>query len=687
MALLNASSDYNAATLNLSSISQTKLSEASAKLAAALAPVLSAANVSALTFNPVSTPFAANHEGLDAILDRVSVDISVSGIRLNNKFAILNEDQTTSAPIILTDTKQEGSWSEGATSLSSESIKNFTRKLKKCFAVPAASRVQYTFNPGISYGLNPSSGNVYTPGSLHADCSALTATGYKSQGKVFGQAWLHLLSNPDIDETTEFGLNSQHVEDKSGMTPVWPGDKKAYVTTISLQGKSKFSYTMFETLIRNGDVISLYGNQRKFDIQVNTQFSKFDNYLNANDSVDVRIRVGLDPTLVPNASGYGVYKTTANGSKPLPQILCAWITGPLLQKNEKHNPKNPMGGILMAPPHSELTARRDYASIKIKYPEDFDPINNPIHRDVLWNDCKSSNTIGTKSEVSTLVTNNQFTLDAVKTKTDSTATFPEFSPTSLNRGTACNVPNVPGNCFPTRREYFMNNELEKAAILQSNGEPRNLMYTAYLFVDASYSESSSETAYASFGNADSFFVSAEKLNIRLLGVMPSLNKKTQEGVVVFADSVKFPNADLGVLDAYLKTGAKTIARGNSIDINWYCNTESTPSTNVTPPASPVAGIVINGYFRDQYNNRIGEAAYQDTLRITNETLIKQCPSSKTKGVKFFLAEDWYGYDPKDYQAGKFSQSPYNATSAYREIVLQTYDSKGGRIQSAYGGAQ
>jgi hypothetical protein len=117
--------------------------------------------------------------------------------------------------------------------------------------------------------------------------------------------------------------------------------------------------------------------------------------------------------------------------------MCAWVTGPLLQNDETHDPLNPRGGVLMVPPHSDLASRRDYSTIRIKYPMDFDPKNDALHRAQLLKDCReyphdTGTTVGTTRtynwQLGSSETNNNFTIDGARVdgpdeKTKSTTVF------------------------------------------------------------------------------------------------------------------------------------------------------------------------------------------------------------------------------------------------------------------------
>lgn len=660
MALMNPSNDYSASALDVSTITSAKITDATSKLASALAPVLKAANVSVPDFNPISGTFVANNQGIDSVMDRIAVDHTSAGISITNRFALLTEGQASPAPVVVSASGTTGTLPEGIAPPGADTLASFLAKLKKCFAVDASQRLTYT--------TNTAGRNLYTPGTLHADCSAMVDNDYKSQGQTFGQRWLYFLSNADFDKTTQFVLVPQYVVDRSSSVPAWPGDKKAYVYNINLVDKNKLTYTMPDVMAKVNDEFLIRGNQRKFDLSIQPMFSKLNDNVGANNSIEGRIRVGIDPTLVPNVNGIGTYNYTSDGTKPLPKILCAWVTGPLLQKDEQHDVNNPKGGVLMVPPHSDLTARRDYSAVRIKYPMDFDPVNNSIHRTRLYNDCKSGHTVS-NTEIASGETNSAFTIDAVKTTATSTATFAAYTnlnapvayPTSLTR-TACSnmtATTVPGWCYSTKRESMVTPAL-RAAFDALYKDPKDLQYTFFVFVDSNYSEATPNTAYSNY-TADTFLASAEKVNVRLVGKLPFLDKTTAAGTEIYAGAEQFRGVGQPMIETYLKAGAQTQAKNSTIDASW----------TIPTGAEGIDRLGISGWFRKADGSRIGAATFADSFGL---------PRSKTSSV-FTLSEDWYGFDRQTYSNGQFVNVPYSATAAYREIWVRSYDRYNRQIQT------
>jgi len=665
--LLNASNAYDPLTLDVSQVTESSINAASAKMATALSNVMTAANVSASSFSPHKGAFTANGEGIDSVMDRVSFNYTSTGVSLVNRFEAITDSTSTITQVTVNATATPAAIPAGSEPPSASTHAKFVQRIKDCFAIPAASRVTYVTNAAKK--------DIYTSNTLHAKCSALVDSTYtyRSSGQSFGQKWLQHLSNADFDSTTKVVLVPQYVVDKTGVSPAWTGDdQKAYIYNINLIDKNNISYTATDILVKVSSELYLRGNQRKFDIGIQPMFSKLNDNSGANNNrIDGRFRIGFDPTLVPDASGVSTYQYTADGTKPFPKVLCAWVTGPLLQKNEVHDINNPKGGVLLVPPHSDLVTRKDYSAIRIKYPTDFDPLTNTTHRDLLFSDCKTTYTSSGKTEVASGETSNNFTIDSVKTNSSSTATFKAYSslnaatayPTSTNRPTtSCSATytatTVPGWCNPTKREDLVSATL-KTAFKALYKEPKDIQFTAYIFVDANYSESTPQTAYSSYANSTAFLASAEKVNFRMTGEMPFLDKSSEDRTTaIYTGSELFRSVGSSMISTYLAANAASVPLTTKVAGAW----------TIPTGADGIDRLGIGGWFLKSDGSRIGAATFSDSYSL---------PRSITS-LSITLSEDWYGYDFATYSNKKYSTS---ATNAYREIWVRSYDRTNRQIQT------
>lgn len=690
-ALLNAGSNYDPATLNPATVSAASLASASSKLADAIKPLLDSAGVASGSFNPVSDKFSADRTGIDSVLDRLSVDVTSTGIGLVNRFQVSAEageagGTEATSKVLVTSAGASGRLPDGVSPPSAAMVAQFEAALKACFSIPASQRA--------SFSVNAAGRPIFEGASLHTNCSKFVHSAYRSQGMSFGQSWLYLLSNEDIDADVKLALVPQYVVNRRGATR-WAGtdDDLAYVYNINLIDKNGLTYTKPEVLAVIDKKFVLRGNQRRFDVSVQPMFTKVNDNNGLNNYVEGRLRIGIDPHLVPppgedTLSTYATFQL--NGDRPLPKVLCAWVTGPLLQNGVDHNPSRPKGGVLMVPPHTDLTARRDYSAVRVKYPEGFDPTQNAAHRAQLLKDCRdyphdSDPTAVTRSELGAAETNNAFTIDGAKTNAASSAEFLAYKaainsgntnanaaiayPTSLNR-TSCpgsTVTNtdrtaISGWCFPTKREVFVS-DATRAEFESKYRDPKDVIYTFYIFVDQSYSgsgpqnTSAARTAYGSFNeDGQGFLASAEIIQARIVGAMPFVDK-TPAGL--YAGNQVFRSVGPAMVNAYLGPNAATVAKGSLVQGSWL----------IPDGVEGIDRLGLGGWFVHNVTGaRIGTATFSDSFVLPRTLRAKD----------FALSEDWYGFDYATYKGGSFSAT---AGRAYREIWVRSYDTRNRQIQT------
>ena len=688
-ALLNAGGNYDPATLIPTTVSASALAAATSKLAAAVAPILDAAGVAPSVFNPVSAKFSADRTGMDSVLDRLSVDISSTGVGLVNRFqvsadaGVASTDPTTK--VVVTSAGASGTLPVGLAPPSPAIVSQLEAAIRACFALPAAQRVRYSTNAAGRL--------IFEAGSLHATCAKFTHAAYRSMGMSFGQSWLYLLSNEDLDGNVKLALVPQYVVDRTGAAR-WQGtdDNYAYVYNINLIDRNGLTYTKPEVLAKINNEFIVRGNQRRFDVSVQPMFTKVNDNNGTNNYVEGRLRIAIDPHLVPPAgadtlSTYGSYQLASN--RPLPKLLCAWVTGPLLQNGVAHDPNRPKGGVLMVPPHTDMTARRDYSAVRIKYPEGFDPTQNAADRAQLLKDCRDyphNAGLGTTGrwELGSAETNSAFTIDGAKTDASSSTEFVAYKaginsnnananaavayPTSLSR-TACpsntanaNRVTVSGWCFPTKRDVFVTDQL-RAEFEATYKDPKDVIYTFYLFVEQNYAgldpqadaAAARSTAFSGFNaNGDDFLASAEKVQARIVGAMPFVDKIGG----VYAGNQVFRGIAPAMVSAYLGANLPTLAKGSLIQGSWI----------IPEGVEGIDRLGISGWFINTSGSRIGAATFSDSFAL---------PRSVKSGG-FALSEDWYGFDFATYKNQSYANI---AAKAYREIWVRSYDTRNRQIQT------
>ena len=673
--LMNASNNYDPASLQVSSITEASIATANSKLKAALSNVMDAAGVSA-SVNPITDSFQPNGTGIDSVLDRVSVNWSSSGIGISNKFVPITDSASlTTQTVTLTANTVPTPLPAGITPPDPTAVEKITSGLQKCLKLPVSQRISFTTTKA---GLK-----IYTPSSIHADCSLNVANDYLFNGVEYAQRWLGVFSSEDFDSTSKVLISPVYVVDTSNNTTPWPGDKHVYVYNIYVYDKNGNIYTYPEMFAKvNGDLF-FRGTQRKLEVSIQPQLTKVLDENGSSNFVEGRLLLRVNPFLVPDAGG-GLAKfnytgtassvqTNVNGDhingNPLPKAMCSWVTGPLLQNGVNHDISAPKGGVLVVPPHSALSARRDYGAIRIKYPATFDPINVANDRERLLRDCKTTHTAVT-AEVGSASTNNAFTIDGVKLDANSSYdprgydNLADQYPTSSTTRTSCPAKTAPagtsvsGWCYPDKRQNYVSDS-EKTSFLTAYPDPKDIRFTFYTFVDNTYSDSTPGTAFASYNpenaaNVSAFLSSAMIEHTRMVGAFPFVTKSG--GVYSGADL--FRSISPGT---FLQAGAATVTAGTSVTLNW----------SIPAGADGVDRVGIGGWFNSN-SGRIGVATYSDSWPVNKGTLTQ----SNT------LGEDWYGYDWASYRSTTFTNAVASlAVSGYREIWVRGYDKDNRQIQT------
>lgn len=699
VALINSGAGYDPTNLNLNKFTPSTLDSAieaaNKTLATALKPLLVNAQVS--DYQPISGKFTANNTGLDKVMDQVGLNISSSGLNLVNKFEILKESASSNSVSITASQSSVTELKLGAEPPDKEMLQSVIAKIEACFKIDADKRVKFT--------TDGAGRDIYTSGSLHTTCANFLRDEYRHQGQPFGQRWLYYLKDAQFDGI-KVSLVPLYVVDKKDTyldaqkTQPFPGDDQiAYVYNILLTDKNGLIYTSPDVFIKDNKQFKLLGNRRKFNVSIQPYYTRVTNFRNLTDEyVEARIRPGIDPSFTFDASsGFGKFFSTTDGTKPLPKILCAWVTGPLLQNGVSHDPNAPKGGVLLKAVWSELTQRQDYMAPRVKYPFDFDPIGNSTHKSMLYNDCKNSNHEGNNA---TPETNSTFATDWLNTNSVNTRTFgytwlTKPYPTTYYRYEDANIKTCPlssntakvpedkvaGWCNPTKRETAVT-ALERATFEKTYADPKNIIFTFYLFIDPNYSESAPGTSFSGTTTANAFMDLAEVMQIRMAGTLAFLDTKTVDGKVIYAGAEKYLTIGDTTLTKYLSANKSTLAKGEVVDFSWeksvgdsggdriglggwYMGKKCGAGSNSTTCLDPgtTASII-----------RVGPKTYSDSFGIDK---------SKNSG-SYNLPEDWYGFD---HTTATRPQGYYSLTNSYREIWIRSYDSKNRVIQSVYNATQ
>jgi len=650
-ALVNAANSYSADGLVPATVTPTSLAAATTLMTNALSGPISAANLSS-SFNPVTDTFTANRTGADQVLDVVDVRIQPTGVILANRMELLtdNSDPTTR---VVTTAGNTGTWPSGVTP-AGQALLDLQNKIKACFALPSTQRAPSA--PADTGGFVTADLN-----QVAADCKSYVVNGYMHNTYSYGERWGLALSSPEF-LNADVKINLRYVVTRTGMS-----DNKAYVVNINFKDTNGNWYTRPEVLERttagSSDTFKLYGNRRTVDFSVDANYT----YINdlstpANSRVEGRLQMNTTPhrTKPSGAQNFAFTYDATDPTLAQPKIICAWVTGPLLQTGVVHDVLSPKGGILLKVPHPDAVATRNYMPIHAKYSPDFDPVNNATDRSYLWSDCKG--TAGTPARIGTTSTNNQFTFTSAKANNDSTWAFPgsaqkNYVIDSTNLGT-CVTGNCPRQSYANMRSTEVTAQ-DKQDYVDTFGNTSMPRYTIYVFQDDSYAN----TDTAAWGNSVTTFWSSAKIeNTRMVGTMAFVNKDSNG---VYNSDIKFRKPDAATVSTYLGSTLATIAAGANVNVGW------------TVPAGAQGIDRFGGKGQAYY----GTGANQKTIVSSIAQISKGSPRSASGGV-LTLADEWLGNDAigttKTYGGVAFA-----VTSVYREIWARSYDLENRQIQYVY----
>jgi hypothetical protein len=193
-------------------------------------------------------------------------------------------------------------------------------------------------------------------------------------------------------------------------------------------------------------------------------------------------------------------------------------------------------------------------------------------------------------------------------------------------------------------------------------DPKDVVYTFYLFVDQTYAgtgpqtvSADAKTAYAGFNaNGDDFLASAEIVQARIVGAMPFVDKASG----VYAGNQVFRGVGAAMVSAYLGANLSTLAKGSLIQGSW----------TIPDGVEGIDRLGISGWFINTAGSRIGAATFSDSFVLPRSV----------KAKEFALTEDWYGFDFSTYKNQAYATV---AAKAYREIWVRSYDTRNRQIQT------
>ena len=661
-ALVNAANGYSADSLSPSNVTAASLTTATSQMVSALSGPIAAAGLSS-SFNPVTDTFSANRTGADQVLDVVDVRIKPTGIVLANRMEVLT-DTSDPTNMVVTSTGSSGTWPSGVTPAGT-ALLELQNKIKNCLALPNTQRA-----PGSS----TDAGGFVTAdiSQVPADCKNYVVSGYMHNTYSYAERWGAALSSSEF-LNADVKITLRYVVARSSMA-----DGNAYVVNVNFKDTSGNWYTRPEVLERtttaSSDSFKLYGNRRKVDFSVDANYTYIDDLgTPANSRVEGRLQFNTAPHRTrPVGSTQNNFAFSYDGSLAQPKIICAWVTGPLLQTGVAHNVDEPKGGILLKVPHPDSVANRNYMPIHAKYNSDFNPVSGTTaanDRQTLFNDCKGTTGTGSTVRVGTTSTNNQFTFNSAKANSTSTWAFPgptlnNFEINSGNVGT-CNSNTTTATDGCPRRYYASMRSTEATAqdkldYVSTYGNTSMPRYTIYVFQDDNYVNSRSTAPWSD--NITTFWNSATPENGRMVGTMAFVEKDNNG---VYSGDIKFRKPDAATVTAYLGATLSNIAAGSAVNVGW-----------VVP--SGAQGVDRFGGKGQAY---VGTGANEKTIVTSISQISRAAPRSAINGV-LTLNDDWVGNDAIG-TIKTFSGVSFAVTSVYREIWARSYDLENRQIQYVY----
>ena len=359
-----------------------------------------------------------------------------------------------------------------------------------------------------------------------------------------------------------------------------------------------------------------------------------------------------------------------NDNKPEPRWLCAWVTGPALPGEGAMNSQNsgPLGGILLKVPRRDYVAQRNYMAVHVKFPPTFDPTAVQADRNQLLKACAARENVSTTAtadlQKESWSTFSFFTVDAAKSDTNSTFTWPQAAGGNLSytwAGSSTTWAQAQGTSYVNWALQPVS-QATKAAY-----KPTSM--PIYTFRAFRYSDLPATNLYTVSGaatvpvvgdsDATAFFNAGTEIKTRMLGAMPYLSTDANG---VYNGNVRFATVSDATLSSFLAASTADIAA-------------STGRVNATWAPAP-GGSGIDRVGITCYGNWTPTGGTKKRWGPSMSTVNWGVPRSQTTG-SFTPDETCVGL-----QARNFNPS-VASTSMYRDIWVRTYDQENRQIQRVY----
>lgn len=213
------------------------------------------------SWDPTSTPFAADGRGADLLLDHIDVTVQEDGVTVANKMAVVGADAestrsnavriakaSTRAAVKAAGSRTGKAVTDGlgqvpADATDTEGFDDLIARFTACFAVPAAQRLTAA---------------TRTSATLHPACDDLALPTYLHNGVDFKVRWARALTAGTLDTTAGMVFQRPEIRLRGNASP------ERMSVNINFRDRDGNGYTTPEIIERQPDGRwKLYGSRRK----------------------------------------------------------------------------------------------------------------------------------------------------------------------------------------------------------------------------------------------------------------------------------------------------------------------------------------------------------------------------------------------------------------------------------------
>lgn len=297
----------------VSNLSATAISQRTTALSAALSGMLTSAGV-ASGFNFLTSPFSANSQGFDKVLDNLSVDVKSSGIDITNIGGVVHDDLGNLG------TAPTSDFSTGTLTISKNT--NFSSGLNAIPSQVLDANIADIFHSTLNNCFASAAANRGTVASLGSSCQTLQiASDYKNDGRTAANEFNGRLQN-SLYDGAQFSKPSivRYLSNTST-------DTRAIVdfNLRRADGVPETITTVVEQSTATGGVLKLRGNQRPFWIDVAGVVQKRQQVVQRNSTT-----AKLSTFYLTSIQFYLDYNVGGAGANNPNGVKYMHVTGPLL---------------------------------------------------------------------------------------------------------------------------------------------------------------------------------------------------------------------------------------------------------------------------------------------------------------------------------------------------------------------